>query len=50
VGEDARDDLPWTGERYIPHEGGPLIAHEHVHRYLLASALADGRNVLDLGW
>jgi O-antigen biosynthesis protein len=49
VGEDARDDLPWTGERYIPHEGGPLIAYEHTHRYLLASALADGRNVLDLG-
>ena len=43
-----RYELPWTGERYIPHEGGPVIAYEHVHRYVLAAQLADGGRVLDL--
>lgn len=43
------DDLQWTGERYIPNEGGPVIAYEHLHRYALATGLAAGRRVLDLG-
>jgi SAM-dependent methyltransferase len=40
-------ELPWTGERYVPQLGGD-IAMEHLHRYLFARALAQGRDVLDV--
>ena len=40
--------LEWTGERYIPGEGGPEIFYEHAHRYLFARSLVAGRDVLDL--
>jgi GT2 family glycosyltransferase/ubiquinone/menaquinone biosynthesis C-methylase UbiE len=40
--------LEWTGERYIPGEGGPEIFYEHAHRYLFARSLVAGRAVLDL--
>lgn len=38
----------FTGERFIPGQGGAEIAYEHFHRYLFASRLADGKRVLDL--
>jgi SAM-dependent methyltransferase len=41
--------LNWTGERFIPGEGGPVISYEHLHRYLVASRLVVGRRVLDVG-
>ena len=41
--------LPWTGERFIPHEGGPEIYYEHAHRYLMARPVATGHTVVDLG-
>jgi SAM-dependent methyltransferase len=41
------DDLPFTGERYMPSlQGG--VALEHWHRYLLARELALGKTVLDI--
>lgn len=40
--------LPWTGERFIPNEGGPEIYYEHAHRYILARALLNGATVVDL--
>ena len=39
--------LEWTGERYLPEQGGET-GLEHGHRYLLARDLAAGRAVLDL--
>ncbi len=41
--------LEWTGERFVPGKGGVEIAYEHFPRYLLASTLATGLRVLDLG-
>ena len=38
----------FTGERYIPGEGGARIAYEHVHRYLFAARRAHGKRVLDV--
>lgn len=38
--------LPFTGERYTP-ECVREIKYEHVHRYAFATALADGKRVLD---
>jgi 2-polyprenyl-3-methyl-5-hydroxy-6-metoxy-1,4-benzoquinol methylase len=40
--------LPWTGERFIPNEGGPEIYYEHAHRYLVAQAAVAGKAVVDL--
>ena len=40
--------LPWTGERFIPTEGGPEIYYEHAHRYLLARSVLSGLTVVDL--
>lgn len=40
--------LPWTGERFIPTEGGPEIYYEHAHRYLVARDLLAGHMVVDL--
>jgi SAM-dependent methyltransferase len=41
------DDLPFTGERYVPGTPGE-IAHEHWHRYAFTRAFVDGRRVLDV--
>ncbi len=38
----------FTGERYVPGEGGAQIAYEHWHRYAFAKRWAVGRNVLDV--
>lgn len=40
--------LPWTGERFIPSQGGPEIYYEHAHRYVLARGLLTGAAVVDL--
>ncbi len=39
----------FTGERYIPGQGGFQLAYEHLHRYLFASRWAQGKSVLDVG-
>jgi SAM-dependent methyltransferase len=41
------EDLPFTGERYLPEVSGQ-IAFEHLHRYYLASSLMKGRRILDV--
>lgn len=41
--------LDWTGERYIPGEGGTQLRYEHEHRYTVARAFCAGRAVLDYG-
>lgn len=41
--------LDWTGERFIPGEGGARLRYEHQHRYELARLHAAGRRVLDYG-
>jgi 2-polyprenyl-3-methyl-5-hydroxy-6-metoxy-1,4-benzoquinol methylase len=43
----ATYNLPWTGERYLPEVTGGLEL-EHYHRYLLATELASGKDVLDI--
>ena len=40
--------IEWTGERFIPGEGGAAILYEHAHRYHLAQSLATGKRVVDL--
>ncbi len=40
-------ELPWTGERFVPSCTGQLL-YEHLHRYAVAAALADGKRVLDI--
>src|SRR5438552_4731182 len=45
----AGPDLADTGERCIPGKSGTETLYEHVHRYLLAATLVDGRDVLDVG-
>jgi O-antigen biosynthesis protein len=40
--------VSFTGERYIPGQGGCQLAYEHLHRYLFALRWAQGRRVLDL--
>ena len=40
--------MEFTGERYIPGQGGAQIAYEHWHRYLYALRWAHGRNVIDV--
>ncbi len=37
----------FTGERYLPGVGGEIEA-EHIHRYLFAAPLCEGRDVLDI--
>lgn len=44
---DGGRGLEWTGERYVPEVQGN-IRLEHVHRYLLARGLVNGRRVLDI--
>lgn len=41
------DELPWTGERYVPALSGD-IAREHLHRYSLAASLTVGLDILDI--
>ena len=41
--------LEWTGERFIPGEGGTDIRYEHTHRYSTVAPLLKGRRVLDVG-
>ena len=38
----------FTGERFIPGQGGAQIAYEHLHRYYLALRWATGKKVLDV--
>lgn len=40
------DDLPFSGERYVPGIPGE-IAHEHWHRYAFACRYVAGRRILD---
>jgi SAM-dependent methyltransferase len=44
----------FTGERFIPGQGGAMIAYEHLHRYAFATRWASGKRVLDVatgsGW
>jgi O-antigen biosynthesis protein len=40
--------IDWTGERCVPWAPDPPVIYEHYHRYLFASQLVRGRNVLDL--
>ena len=40
--------IDWTGERCVPWAPDPPVIYEHYHRYLFASGLVRGRNVLDL--
>jgi SAM-dependent methyltransferase len=42
------DSADFTGERYLPGQGGAQIAYEHIHRYLFAAGLAHGQRVLDV--
>ncbi len=38
----------FTGERFLPGQGGCQLAYEHVHRYLYAARWARGKRVLDV--
>lgn len=38
----------FTGERFVPGQGGAQIAYEHLHRYLFAARWAAEKNVLDV--
>jgi O-antigen biosynthesis protein len=38
----------FTGERFIPGQGGAQIAYEHMHRYQFALRFAAGNRVLDV--
>lgn len=38
----------FTGERFIPGQGGAVIAYEHIHRYAFAARWAIGMRVLDI--
>jgi len=40
--------LEFTGERYVPGQGGSQIAYEHWHRYLYALRWARGKDVVDV--
>lgn len=41
--------IEWTGERCVPWAPDVLVVYEHLHRYLWAARLVEGRRVLDLG-
>jgi O-antigen biosynthesis protein len=47
--KESRNDLAFTGERFIPHQTDPLLALEHYHRYHFASRFARNRRILDIG-
>jgi O-antigen biosynthesis protein len=40
--------IEFTGERFIPGQGGARIAYEHLHRYLFALRWAQGKSALDM--
>ena len=40
--------IEWTGERCVPWAPDPHVVYEHLHRYLWAAGVVDGRRVLDL--
>jgi len=40
--------LEFTGEKYIPGQGGARMAYEHWHRYLFALRWARNKEVLDV--
>jgi O-antigen biosynthesis protein len=42
------NSLEFTGERFIPGQGGAQISYEHLHRYLYAAHWAKGKTVLDV--
>jgi ubiquinone/menaquinone biosynthesis C-methylase UbiE len=44
---DPAAELAWTGERLVTTCHRPLV-FEHVHRYAVACALAEGKRVLDI--
>jgi 2-polyprenyl-3-methyl-5-hydroxy-6-metoxy-1,4-benzoquinol methylase len=46
--QDAPRLIEWTGERCVPWAPDPPVIYEHFHRYLFASRLVDGSDVLDL--
>lgn len=41
--------MEFTGERFMPGQGGAQIAYEHLLRYLFAREVVTGKRVLDLG-
>ncbi|HEV7528636.1 MAG TPA: glycosyltransferase [Solirubrobacteraceae bacterium] len=41
--------IEWTGERCVPWAPDVQVVYEHMHRYLWAAQLVDGKRVLDLG-
>lgn len=49
MAELTKTDLTFTGERFIPGEGGARIAYEHFHRYYFAQRWTAAKVVLDLG-
>lgn len=48
-GADLARLIDWDGERCVPWAGEVAMLYEHYHRYLWASLLLAGRDVLDLG-
>ena len=40
--------MSFTGERYIPGQGGSQLAYEHWHRYLYSLRWARGKKVVDV--
>src|SRR6202000_3247322 len=40
--------IEWTGERCVPWAPDVQVVYEHMHRYLWATALVEGRDVLEL--
>jgi ubiquinone/menaquinone biosynthesis C-methylase UbiE len=40
--------ISFTGERFVPGQGGARIAYEHLHRYLFARRWSAGKRVLDV--
>lgn len=40
--------IEWTGERCVPWADDAAVVYEHFHRYLFASQLVSGKDVLDL--
>ncbi|MDB5988730.1 MAG: hypothetical protein JWQ10_133 [Herbaspirillum sp.] len=41
------DSMAFTGERFVPEEQGNIVL-EHLHRYLQACEIAEGKTVLDI--
>src|ERR1700674_5725876 len=40
--------IEWTGERCVPWAPDVQVVYEHLHRYLWAARLVEGRRVVDL--